>query len=218
MSAALPLPTPETLLILDSTKTEQLTARREGDVVTAMTRGLAEYVGQLVLESEDGREVRFHSVVHEHAEPEEDADYPVAVVATEGAVSYDASNFTPKLSGGQIPTPDGRFVTVLSEAVATLVLHIFATDREMRSELAALLELGLSPTSFMYGCRLELPHYHNSRATYEPVSITYVEADGKARAGIWEAVIRLNATSPVIRLDTIPLSEISLRLTVEANC
>lgn len=181
-----------------------LTAYREGDARTALTRGLAEYLESIVVNAMGGRQLRFKQVLRSWAEPEQESKYPSAIVYSQVPGTYDASRFTPGVAAkNRIALPDGRYVVALAEYVQNLTVEIWCTDPSERSELVTAVELAMNPLDFMYGLLLELPYYYNQRAVYEMLDMRYLDSEEDAMRRYRKAAFSVTAQIPLIRLATI---------------
>lgn len=161
-----------TRLITKPVDPQVLTNLRETDVQTALTRGLAEYLQDLVIVMQGGREFRFARVFDKYPDAEDSAEYPAAIVYSGQAGTYDASQFTPRT----FDVASGITVRAISEFSIGLTVEVWANDTDERIAFAALMEDALNPVDWMYGLRLELPHYYGTRATYELTGITYLDS------------------------------------------
>jgi len=218
---------PRTILVPPGAPKVVHTAMRTTDSRTALTRGLAEYVSEIRGEAEDGRELAFQRVFENWARPEDQAEYPSAIAYTTTPGTYDASRFTSIPSKDQqLPQPDGRYVITPADYLTVVTLEVWATDDEERMGLVALLEDAINPFvgNGRYGLTLELPHYHNVRASYEPQQMGYMDDEASNMSGARKAVFTFEASLPVVRLVAFPgakprhkLGEIGPDVIVE-NC
>jgi hypothetical protein len=67
-----------------------------------------------------------------------------------------------------------------------------------------MLERDLCPVDFMYGLLLELPHYFNARAIYEPFDSAYEDSAEDATRRYRRAVITLHSNVTVLRVVDYP--------------
>lgn len=187
------------------TPTPAHTATKLTDARTALTRGLAEYIEDLVVEQDDSRTIRLQKVFDTWAEAEETAEYPSAACYTVGPVVYEASSLTPSVDRDQrIPLPDGRYAVKMAEAVASITCEVWATDPVERMSLAGALEDAFNPHASRYGFVLELPHYHRARAAYEMMSNTYLDSEPDAVRRDRRVTFILSGRVPLIKLQTFP--------------
>lgn len=189
-------PVGQTRLQLDRSAEAPMTLWRETDARTALTRGLREYIEQLSASDFSGREIRFMAVYDDWAEGEELADYPAAIVHAIDEADYDASSMTPKVT--RLESGYGYWSPC--ELMLDLMVEIIATDNQERRGCIALLEDAFSPVSWMYGFRLDLPHYHNVRAVYEPLTVVYEDDELDARMRNRRAAITIQGKLPVVRI------------------
>lgn len=161
-----PIPPSRSCLVDKATTTQTFTRVRETDTLTAVKRGLAEYIGVLSFVVPSGRQVTLQRSLYDWADHEEKAVYPSAIVYSTSDGNYDASRFTPGVSNG-CKTEDGAYLIELAEYTVPLLLEVHANDPEERIALAMMLEDALNPVTWMYGFKLVLPHYHGLFAKYE---------------------------------------------------
>ena len=174
-------------LIAEVDDLEVITESRVTDCRTAIIRGMREYLEQLQVAWPGGRTTRFLRVVEEFAAPEQLEKYPSASVHGPGVGKYDASRMSPRV----LKVGDGSqhlYLQQASELVQPFVIEAWTTDKVERMAIAAMLEDALDPVEWMYGARIELPHYFNLRATYEKLSIGYDET-GDDPARRWRRVV-----------------------------
>ncbi len=82
--------------------------------------------------------------------------------------------------------------------------------------LVAMLERDMCPVDFMYGLLIELPHYFNARALYEPLASMYEDSSEDAVRRYRKAVVTLRGSVPVMRVVDYPEAEPTARVeTVE---
>lgn len=191
--------TPGTTLVTQAGFTPTYTANRETDARTALTRGLAEYISTLRIETTDGRFVKFVQVYNTWAEPEDITYYPSAAVYASDPGNYDPSKFTP---GGLVNISGDTYLSSTSEIVFDMNIEIWATDPIERNALVAMLEDGLNPVDFMYGAKLILPHYFGEIAEIEMLSQAYVDTSEDAKRRYRKAVVVVRGRMPVTRLMT----------------
>jgi len=204
------------------------TAVKETDSRTALTRGLAEYVFTISGEAYHGARLRFQKVFENWATPEEQAEYPSAIVYTTTPGTYDSSGFTSIPSKDQqIPEPDGRYVITPAEYVTTVTVEVWCTRDEERMAIVAMLEDAFNPFvgQGKYGFTLELPHYHNVRASFSPAQMGYMDDEASVIAGTRKALFTFEASVPVVRLVSFPdakpfhkLAAIGLDVIVDGDC
>ena len=164
-------------LILDGDDRETLTSVRTMDARSAVVRGLKQYLESLSFTG-SGKTFKFQRVIEDWADPEQLGKLPGAVVSILDPADYDASGFTPRSLGRVEPG-----VTLFSgaEYKATVVVDVWATDREERRVLGMGMEDGLIPLDWMYGFYLELPYYFGRRVSYSLMSGVYMDNEGDAQ-------------------------------------
>lgn len=206
-------PAEGTQLVIPRTPRGELSARRETDTRTALTRGLAEYIEDVVIEQEDGRKLRFGKVFSAWSEAEETTVYPSAIAYTTTPGVYDASKFVAVPSKAcQLPAPDSRYALSPSTYQVDVTVEIWATDLPQRTTLVAALEDTFNPFTGQYGFSLDLPHYHNVRATYEPMQMGYMDTETDAMQRNRKAMFVLSGRVPLIKLASFPDARSSVRV------
>ncbi len=187
---------------------------RETDAVTALKRGLKEYLEQLYVDVA-GVRVRYLKVLDVWAEPEGDiAVFPAAVVQSMGDITYDASSFTPVLSLKN-KLPDGSWLVKYSEVSVMLTIESHCSSPEERVSINMLLEDAMNPVDWMYGFQLDLPHYYNQRAHFEPLNNKMDDSADQAVRRLRPGIITLMANISVMRVRTLPGLRPVVQLTVE---
>jgi hypothetical protein len=181
-----------------------LSGRRETNVRDALTRGVAEYIEQLEFEAIGGRKVRFKKTMEQWAEPEELAKYPACALYTKGAATYDSSRFTPNLG---VAVPGFGFVSSSCDFVQDIAVELWATDIPERSALVMMLEDAFNPVSWMYGFRLNLPHYYNQRAVFTMKDCAYDDNEENAMRRYRKATFTLGAVVPLTKMVSAPLAK-----------
>lgn len=188
------------------------TGTRLCDARTAVRRGLKEYLEQVVLDRE-GVLFRFKRVLEVHAEFEDKALFPSALIESLGDGSYDA-HFTPTIDP-KLKLADGRFLVKVGELSADLSIEILGTSAEERAGGFMLLEDALSPVDWRSGFLLELPHYWNARASYCLTSGSVADTDEEAARRWRRGAVLVTVTVPVYRLRTLPLMDPRARVEVD---
>lgn len=201
------LPEPgATRLITERSDQARYTGRRDCDALRALCRGLAEYAGGLSLDV-GGVLYSFRSVHDVWPEAEDVSAFPALVVyVPEPSCEYESRGTTPIVGwpSSKFDLPAGEHLVATSQLSADLRLEAWGQSPSERSAMVMALEDGLSPVEWMFGVRLELPHYHNVRADYELVRGGYVDSEADAVQRVRRAVFTLKASIPVIRRATIP--------------
>lgn len=199
--------------IVQAGSLERLTNNRETDARTALTRGLAEYLRTLSVVMLNGRDIRFEKVYELFSQPEVPAKYPSAIVYASQPGTYDASRFTPQTFN----LGSGITVRAVSEFVQSIDLEVWATDPKERMALVAMIEDAFNPVDWMTGFFLDLPHYHNARATYELVSMTYLDSGEDNQRGWCKAAFSINANVRQLRSLNTQLPDLKTRLDVRVD-
>lgn len=211
-------PPEQTTLVERPDERVEYTCFFEGDAATALTRGLAEYLGDLTFTDLNGRVLEFKRSSFEGEDQEEEAMYPAASTMLAGRRNYDATGFTPRRIAvvADALQPRRRFwLQKTAELDAELDVEIYATDRYQRSALVGMLESALaSPTDWSYAARLRLPHWFGSFVDYSLESVVYDNT--KKQAGLWMATARVNAALSVIRCREFPDARIAVSIDAES--
>jgi len=203
-----------TKLVTDKSAPTRLTAHKETDSRTALTRGLAEYISGVTVDAAGGRRIMFQRVFDNWAQPEESAKYPAAIVYSTAAGLYDASRFAPGVSG-QHKLEDGSFIVQYADFVLDMTLEIWCNDPIERAELVGACEDALNPSLSMYGFVLELPHYFNERAVFELKSLQYLDNEEDVMRRYRRASFVVTGQVPFIRRAFLPMAK--PRVDVVAN-
>lgn len=181
------------------------TGNQECDIRLALSRGLAEYLEQLIYRAQGGQRRVFATVHDEWAEPEENAQFPTAVVYPRQVGTYEGRALTPAVNPRQrLPPPDGRYLVIPSEFSVDLLVEVWANDPEQRTDLLIMLEQALNPVYWRSGFVLELPHYFNVRATYVVTTLEIPDSPDKALQRFRVAGVTVRAQGPVVVLYTFP--------------
>jgi len=192
------------------------TANRECDARTAITRGLAEYLSGMTIDSVGGRRNALRKVFQTWPDAEDEAVYPSAVVLMRGVAAYDSSRFVPGINDREkLPAPDGRYVSTVAEMVGDLTVELWCNDSSERADLVAAFEEELVPYDDMYGLMLDLPHYYGNRAVYELKDVQYIDDEQTAMQRYRKALFTLTAQMPVVRLRSYPMAK--PRVVIEVN-
>lgn len=188
-----------------------LTPWRECDLHTAMARGLAEYLGQQVIEV-NGRRLRLTTYTT-WAEPEQQAIYPAAVVGAEQG-SYERG-FTPfVLKKFDSTKVNKSTLMAFGEFTQTLNVDVWATDPRERAYVTAMVEEALNPVDWMYGFSLVLPFYHGVTATYELTSSRFEDSQDDSMKRWRRVVFNVTGHISALRLLAFPESQPVSRLDV----
>lgn len=202
-----PAPGPTRLVRTPEQPKLRRTANRECDAVTALKRGLREYLEQVHLDVY-GVRVRFERVLEVWAESDEVAVYPAAVVQARDEATYDSSSFTPQMDVVPLdgPVVDGvrTYLVKYSELTVPLCIEIHTSSPEERSQIGMLLEDALNPVDWMYGFKLDLPHYFGQRVVYEPVTAQQLDSEENARRRWRPGTVFLTGQISVVRSRVLP--------------
>lgn len=183
---------------------------REVDAVTALKRGLKEYLEQVYLDVA-GERVRFQQVHDVWADTDQIATYPSAAIMAADQAEYDYSSFTPVLNPklvvvhGPEPTDTKSYLVKYAEVSVRLVIEVHCSSPAERVACAMMLEDALNPVDWMYGFKLDLPHYYNQRAVFEPVTAQMLDAEGDARRRWRQGTVFLMGQISLLRVRSLPL-------------
>jgi len=185
-------------------RTPPLTARRETDAHTALTRGLAEYLQSLSIEWTDGP-LSLADAVYDHAEFENANIYPRAAVYASGEGTYDGSHLAQMVPRETLP--NGLYPISTDELVLDITVELWAQSKVQRTGIAAMLEDGLRPIPDSPGFKLILPHYYGCNSEYVAKRMTYSFSDDEAQANVWKATCVVWARVPVIRTAKLGIAQ-----------
>lgn len=193
-------------IVLDSSKPIVLTTEASTDAIGAITRGLAEIIAQLELRPSSGRKVtKLAQVTNGFAEPETFSAYPSACVYALDA-EYDdnyALNIVPA-SMLDMTATHGEQLFITNEIRCRVSIELWCQDTKERSLFVAALEKLSSPTDFMSGMRIQLPHYHNTTCSLTIKSIQYEDSEELNSRRYRKALITFDGTMCVFRTNTLP--------------
>lgn len=205
-----------TRLITKADEAPVYTARRNVDVRSALTKGLAEYLSGLEVVAEGGRFLAFRKAFYAWAEPEDVAEYPSVIVLANLDGTYVDSKLSPGLNPRKrLPEPDGRYFVEACDYQLDMQVQVWTNDHNARMVLADAVENAMFPTTWMYGIRLELPFYHGVFAEYELYSSGYVDSEIDADRRIRRATFTVRGRLPVVRLAKFPAAIAESRVTVQ---
>jgi hypothetical protein len=216
-----PSPGGTTLVTLANAKPPRLTAHRECDAVTALKRGLKEYLEQVYLDVE-GVRLRFMQVHDVWADTDQVAQYPSAVVMAADEATYDYSSFTPVLDparltlviNGAEPADTKSYLVKYAEVEVKLALEIHCSSPSERVQVQMMLEDALNPVDWMYGFKLDVPHYFNQRVVYEPMTTQMLDSEGDARRRWRPGTVFLSGQVSLFRVRSLPLLQPKTQISV----
>lgn len=202
-----------TRLVRDARDLQEWTWDRTADTRTALLLGLKEYLETLEIDNA-GRAFRFRHVFDSHAEFEHKVEFPSAVVYALGTGSYDNDRLSPETF--YLKDGSRRALRRIAELELDVTIDFWTTDRIERMSLMAMLEDALDPHEYMTGLRLELPHYHNVRATFEKLSSSYEDSPPEVQKRLWKGSVSLRGhIAQIQRVGVLAELRPSLRLTVD---
>lgn len=197
-----------TRLITSKREAPALTCNAESGSLTAVRRGLAEYLmwasGQEEL-SATGRALGLKGAYWDWAEWEDERVLPAALVGLDGEAEYDPSGFTPNLDTAVLLDSVSREgLLCVSQLSATLQVTLWLHDPVARGALGGWLEKVLYPVSWSSAFKLGLDHYYGTFATYLLQGVEYADSGEGSRVGTREVRVRVHVDCPVLRKVTLP--------------
>jgi len=187
-----------TALVTDRREAQQLTARADHDALTALRRGLAEYLlTAMQPDTPTGREVQLESVLWGWASFEQRGRFPAAYVGHEGAVVY---RTTTTARGSSFRRADAGLprLDVVADVTAALQVVVYAKDTAQRSALVMAAEQAMYPVDWLDGARVRLDCYHGAFATYDLTSVLYDDSTDAAQEAFYRAILTVNASLPLV--------------------
>lgn len=192
------------------------TVNRECSAVRASCRALAEYLETLRFPVSGGLAQSFAVVRDLRAEPEDLAKYPGACVFPEGEPQYGTEEGSLHPIYDESGTlVDGTQLFLMGEIKADLQVHVWTNEVEHREYVLMMLEDAMAPVEWMSGFFLEMPHYHNLRASYQLMSMGYEDVDSDNQRRYRKCTLRVQACCPYARI--FDLARIRPRADVEVG-
>lgn len=182
------------------------TGVRECDVVTAAKRGLREYLEQAHLDFY-GQRVRFQRVTEQWGESDETMVLPAACIQARDEATYDTGSMQPRVISDPVGiNSDGtnQYLVRYCEVVVPLVIEIHTSSPEERSQVSMLLEDALNPVDWMYGFKIDLPHYFGQRCVFDPVKTQQLDSEDSARRRWRPGSVLLTAQLSLVRVRSLP--------------
>jgi len=204
-----PSPGATELITIANAKPPKLTGIRKCDAVTALKRGLKEYLEQIYLDVE-GVRVRFEQVFESWAEPETASVFPSAAIMAVDEAVFDYSAFTPVLDPTRIvalndgPNNTRAYLVKYAEVTVRLAVETYCSSPAERSHVLMMLEDALNPVDWMYGFKLDVPHYFNQRVVYEPMTAQMVDSSGEAGRRWRPGTVFLSGQISLMRVRSLP--------------
>lgn len=165
---------------------------RETDCRTALSRGVADYVRDMAVQVR-GRLLQLKHVEHAWAPPETMAEFPGCCVYATEPGSYDASQFSP-----DVVNIEGACLKLTSEFSQMVAVEVWTNTPDERVAIVGGLEDLFEPVDWMTGFRLELGHYFNARATFEKLSMTYLDDPDNTTRRLRKALVVLLGKVPQV--------------------
>jgi len=192
-------------LVLERGTPVRATPNRECSASRAPCRALAEYIETLTIPTPGGAHTKFVVVRDLKAEPEDLAEYPGACVFHEGEPQYGTEE------GGLQPIydptgdlQDGTQLFLVGELKVDLQVHVWTNEIEHREGVLMMLEDAMNPVEWMSGFFLEMPHYHNLRASFQLMSMAYEDVDSDTQRRYRKCTLRVQAICPYARIFGLP--------------
>ncbi len=150
------------------------TSHRETDARTALKRGLANYLASLptFIHPTHQRVIKLEAVFDVWPDQEDKIVIPSATVYSSDPHPYEAHSLSPTIDPS-CKIDAVTYVVKYAEIKFDMTIDILTSDPEERVVFAMMMEDALNPVEWMSGFRLDLPHYHNQRATYELLDGNY---------------------------------------------
>lgn len=191
-----------TTLVIDPEQEQKFSPRCDTDTHTALTRGLGEFLGQIVFKADAAsQQLRFTSVIEDWADPEKLAKAPAAAVYTQEPGIYDDDDF----QSSTIDLDGGHVLKICSELTQVICVDIHCASKPQRVELCRQLEDAFEPVDWMSGFRLALPHYYGVHAEFLKVSLDYQDSEESASKQWRVAQFQLEArVSQIKNLGQVP--------------
>jgi hypothetical protein len=147
-------------------------------------------------------------VLEQWAESDDTMLLPSAVVQARDEAVYEAAGFTPRIFDAPLPGLSASglssYLVKYSELMVPLVIEIHTSSPEERSQVSMMLEDVLNPVEWMYGFKLDLPHYFNQRVVYEPVKTQQLDSEDNARRRWRPGTIFLTGQISLVRVRSLP--------------
>ncbi len=180
----------------------QVTSVRETSAARAPIRALSEYLKTVRFSEPVSGSDRFQVVQDGKSDPEDLADYPSVAVYAEGPVRYGAEDGN--LEPVSTVDVDDKAALLVGDIQTTLLVHVWTNEDEHREIVMQALEDAFSPNEWMSGFQLEMPHYHNGRATYQITELVFEDSPDDVSRRYRKLVVQLQVRSPYVRLFSIP--------------
>ncbi len=186
-----------TKLVSSPREAQQLTANSSHDALTALRRGLAEYLLHHMPRSIGARDITLESVMWGWATFETRGRFPAAYVSQRGDVQY-ASTTTARGSSFRADQAGKPRLDVVADVTATMEVHIYAKDSVQRMALVRGVESAFYPEAWLDGLRLKLDFYHDAFASYALESVSYDDSVEDAQEAYRRAVVTCSASLPLV--------------------
>jgi hypothetical protein len=192
------------------------TSTRECSAARAVCRALAEYLETLTFPVTGGLQQKFAVVRDLRAEPEDLGKYPGACVFPDGEAQYgtEEGSLQPIYDESGVLL-DGTQLFLMGEIREDLQVHVWTNEVEHREYVLMMLEDAMNPVEWMSGFFLDMPHYHNLRASYQLMSMGYEDVDSDNQRRYRKCTLRVQATCPYARV--FDLQRIRPRAAVEVD-
>ena len=186
-----------TQVITDRSDQQELVAHADHDALTALRRGLAEYLLHYMHADVAGRDVQLESVLWGWADFETRGRFPAAYVTHVGEVQY-ASTTTSRGSGFAAKDAGKVRLDIVADVTATIEVHLYAKDPVQRMALVRALERAVYPADWLDGLRLRLGFYHRAFARYDLQTVVYEDNTEDAQQLFRQATVTFVASVPLV--------------------
>lgn len=186
-----------TTLVTDRSDAQALNALAEHDALTALRRGLAEYMLEALKADTGGRPIRLESVLWGWADFERRGQFPAAYISTSGETNY-AKTATARGSGFARAQAGVERLDIVADVATTLEVRLYCKDEAQRAALVHAVEAASFPVDWLDSIRVRLAYYHGAFASYDLASISYEDSPEDAAAMLRVAAATFRATVPLV--------------------
>lgn len=206
-------------LVLEPDQKHTHTKIRSTDARTALKRGLANYIESIptFIHPTHGRPVKLAAVFDVWPDQEDKIVIPSATVYSSDPHPYEAHAFGPTIDPG-CKIDAMTYLVKYAEIRFDMTIDILTSDPEERVAFSMMMEDALNPVEWMSGFRLDLPHYHNLRATYELLNGNYPDDEPNVFKRNRHLTYTIRGNVSAVRIKTItPLTSVTVTSTVEGT-
>ncbi len=202
-------------LVLEPDQTHTHTANRSTDARTALKRGLANYMKSLptFIHPTHGRLVKLAAVFDVWPDQEDKLVIPSATVYSSDPHPYEAHALGLTID---CKIDAVTYLVKYAEIKFDMTIDILTSDPEERIAFSMMMEDALNPVDWMYGFKLDLPHYHNQRAVYELIGGNYPDDEPNVFQRNRHLTYTVRGNVSAVRVKTItPITSVTVTSTVE---